>query len=150
MSGWPRLFDVNILVPLIWPHHLGHDSAQHWFASVKDDGWATCPITQLGCARVVASFAVSSGAMTVQSAVRSLAEILGEGHHVFWPDDLALSERPFAATLPYLQGPGQLTDRYLLALAAAHGGTFATFDRSVASGLPASSELLNHVEIVAR
>ena len=136
-------------MPLLWPPHASHSTAQDWFASIKGEGWATCPIIQLGCARVVASFPVSGGAMTVQTAVQSMIEILGEEHHEFWPDDLELSQRRFAASVPHLQGPGQLTDRYLLSLAAAHGGTFATFDRSVAAGLPSSSELLDHLEIVA-
>jgi toxin-antitoxin system PIN domain toxin len=148
LSKPPRLLDVNVLVPLLWPPHVHHAAAQGWFAAFHEEGWATCPITQLGCARILATAAVSQGALTVQAAVASIEEILSETHHKFWPADLPISETRFAASLPNLQGPGQLTDRYLLALAAAHGGTLATFDRGAGVGLPADSPLLAHLEII--
>ena len=96
---------------------------------------------------MLAQPAVSQGRLNVWSATALFREFAEDDRHLFWPDDISVSDTSLDATLPYLQGPGQLTDRYLLALAAAHGGTF---DRSVGSGLPASSELLNHLEIVAR
>jgi predicted nucleic acid-binding protein len=68
--------------------------------------------------------------------------------HVFWPDDLDLRGALFTAGLPHLQGRGQLTDRYLLTLAARNDARFATFDRSVGAGLPASSPLIAHLEVV--
>lgn len=143
-----RLLDVSVLVPLLWPQHLHHTSAQGWFATVRDGGWATCPLTELGCVRVLAAPSVSQGALTVKGVADQLKEILTESHHAFWPDDLQLSDGRFDATLPHFQSPSQLTDRYLLALAAAHGGVLATFDRSVGAGLPADSALLPHLEIV--
>ncbi|MBA4180365.1 MAG: hypothetical protein C0506_07245 [Anaerolinea sp.] len=67
---------------------------------------------------------------------------------MFWPDDLPLSDNRFLDTLPHLQGRGQLTDRYLLALAAARQGTLATLDQSATASLPAGSPLLGHIELV--
>ena len=48
--------------------------------------------------------------------------------HVFWPDDISLldTERIDAARL---LSSGQVTDSYLLALACAHDGQLASFDR---------------------
>lgn len=48
--------------------------------------------------------------------------------HVFWPDDIGLldAERVDAGRL---LGSAQVTDTYLLALACAHGGQLASFDR---------------------
>jgi predicted nucleic acid-binding protein len=86
--------------------------------------------------------------LTPLAAIDLLQEILSETHHEFWPADLPVSETRFSASLPNLQGPNQLTDRYLLALAAARGGTFATFDHSVGVGLPPGSPLLAHLEVV--
>ncbi len=51
-------------------------------------------------------------------------------------------------SLRYTHRPKQLTDRYLLALAAAHDGTLATFDRAVRAGLPADSPLLAHLDVI--
>ena len=148
MNPGLRLPDVNVLVPLLWPPHMHHKAAQDWFMAVRALGWATCPITQLGCVRVLANPAVSHGSLSVGSAVGLLREILSDAHHVFWPDDLAPSDALFAATLPHVQGHNQVTDRYLLALAASHSGVLATFDRSVGSGLPAASPLFDHLEII--
>lgn len=144
------LLDVNVLVAFLWPPHLHHRAARFWFVQAQPRGWATCPITEIGCIRVLAQPAVSQGRLNVWSATALFREFAEDDRHLFWPDDLSASDTSLVATLPHLQGPDQLTDRYLLALAAAHGGTFATFDRSVGSDLPPSSELLNHLEIVAR
>jgi toxin-antitoxin system PIN domain toxin len=143
-----RLLDVNVLVPLLWPPHTRHERAQDWFTPARLEGWATCPLTELGCIRLLATPSVSQTALDVRSAARLLADSLTDAYHEFWPDDVALTGGQFAASLPHIQGPRQLTDRYLLALAAAHGGTLATFDRAVAAGLPADSPLLAHLEVV--
>ena len=147
MSQVRRLPDVNALVPLLWPAHVHHAAVQAWFSSVRN-AWATCPLTQLGCLRVLATPAVSRGTLTLAGAYASLTEILADPGHAFWPDNLPVSDLRFAGTVPFLQGPAQITDRYLLALAAAHGGVLATFDRSIAAGLPANSPLRDHVEII--
>ncbi len=143
------LADVNVLVAFLWPLHAHHRAARSWFAAARLRGWATCPITQMGCVRVLATRAVSQGALTVPTAAALLREFVTDGRHQFWPDDLALSDSRFEASLRHFQGPNQLTDRYLLALAVAHGGTFATFDRAAGAGLPVGSTLLGHLEIVA-
>ena len=58
----------------------------------------------------------------------SLRTFCASGHHEFWPDDLSL--RDVAFDLSFAQGHRQLTDIYLLGLAAKMGGVLATFDRS--------------------
>lgn len=88
------------------------------------------------------------GNLTVTAAAARLQDFLADEPHTFWPDDLPLSETRFVASLPHIQGPRQLTDRYLLALAAAHNGTFATFDGAVGAGLPPASPLLAHLEVL--
>lgn len=140
------LVDVNVLVAFLWPQHAHHHAAVLWFAAARFRGWASCPITQLGCVRVLSS--QSQGALTVSAAAVLLNEAVTEAHHEFWLDSLPLSDSWFAASLPHVQGHGQLTDRYLLALAATHGGTLATLDKTIAAGLPADSPLLPHLEIV--
>ncbi len=145
-GGGVTLADVNVLVAFLWPQHAHHDAAVLWFATARFRGWASCPITQLGCVRVLC--AQSQGVLTVPAAAALLNEAVTEAHHTFWADDLPLSETRFVASLPHIQGPRQLTDRYLLALAAAHNGTFATFDGAVGAGLPPASPLLAHLEVL--
>ncbi|MFN0146509.1 MAG: hypothetical protein ACKVT1_08370 [Dehalococcoidia bacterium] len=57
----------------------------------------------------------------------------------FWPDTLQIADGVFSASLRHIQGHNQLTDRYLLALAAANDGVLATLDGAVGAGLPAAS-----------
>ena len=148
MNSQPRLLDVNVLVALLWPRHLHHSVVQKWFENNRDTKWATCPLTQLGCVRVLATPAVSQGSLTVQTAVGLLSEVLMGPQHEFWPDDLEISDNGFGETLTHFQGSNQITDRYLLALAAAHRGILATLDRSTTTALPANSPLLEHIELI--
>lgn len=48
--------------------------------------------------------------------------------HVFWPDDISLLDEKRIDTARLLSS-AQVTDSYLLALACAHGGRLASFDR---------------------
>ena len=148
MSGGRRLLDVNVLLALLWPPHAHHKTAQAWFAGIGRDGWATCPVTQLGLIRIVSRPGVSQGRTTAARAAMLLAEIQQGAGHEFWPDNVEVRDPGFAGSLAHIQGPGRLTDRYLLALAAANGGTLATFDRSVGAALPADSPLLAHLEVI--
>ena len=52
--------------------------------------------------------------------------------HVFWPDDLSLAGSADVDSAKILT-PAQVTDTYLLALAKAHGGQLATFDRKLST-----------------
>ena len=44
------LLDVNLLMALLWENHEHHHAARAWLRHVKD--FATCPVSQLGFARV--------------------------------------------------------------------------------------------------
>jgi predicted nucleic acid-binding protein len=50
--------------------------------------------------------------------------------HEFWPDDVTLFDSGRVHS-DRLLNSGQVTDTYLLALSAAHGGQLATFDRNL-------------------
>jgi uncharacterized protein len=47
------LLDVNVLIALIDPTHVGHDAAHAWFAATGAASWATCPVTENGVLRIV-------------------------------------------------------------------------------------------------
>jgi predicted nucleic acid-binding protein len=40
------LFDANFLIALGDADHVHHEKAQAFFAIKKQDGWATCPLTE--------------------------------------------------------------------------------------------------------
>ena len=47
------LLDVNVLIALLDQDHSMHAQALRWFAARAGDGWASCPITQNGCVRIM-------------------------------------------------------------------------------------------------
>lgn len=125
MKGY--LLDVNVLIALIDPAHVQHDRAHDWFAAQGRKAWATCPLTENGVLRIVGNSRYPNTPGT--PAVAELMSILRAlGGHEFWPDDVTLFD-PGRIRIERLLDYSQITDTYLLALAAAHGGQLATFDR---------------------
>ena len=123
------LLDINVLIALLDPDHALHDRAREWFGRNAQAGWASCPITQNGCARIMAHPGYPN-ALPVRAVVERLHEATQGPHHEFWADDVSLLE-PQIADASRIHGPRQLTDLYLLALAVHRGGRFVTFDASV-------------------
>jgi uncharacterized protein len=122
------LLDVNVLVALIDPVHVQHDSAHNWFAHQGAPEWATCPLTENGVVRIV-SHPRYPGAPGPPAAIATLvSRFCTLPGHVFWPDDVSLLD-PKRIDASRLLSHGQVTDSYLLALAHVHGGKLATFDR---------------------
>lgn len=138
------LLDVNVLIALIDPAHVQHDRAHDWFAVTGKYAWATCPLTENGVLRIVghSSYPNSPGS---PSAVAGLVSILRtlEGHE-FWPDDVTLFDDRLIDAARLL-GSAQVTDSYLLALARAHGGKLATFDRQLITSAVVDGETALHL-----
>jgi toxin-antitoxin system PIN domain toxin len=126
------LLDVNFLIALLDSDHSLHPVAASWFDKHAKRGWASCPITQNGCVRVM-SHPRYPNPLPVREVVERLAGASQSPLHEFWPDDLSLLD---AAVLDPAQihGPRQITDLYLLALAVKHQGNLVTFDRTIATG----------------
>ncbi len=124
------LLDVNVLIALLDSRHASHGRAREWFAAEAPHGWASCPITQNGCIRVM-SHASYPNSVPVRAVVERLAEATADSFHVFWPDALTLLD-PAVADASYIHGPRQITDLYLLALAVKNNGRFVSFDQAIA------------------
>ena len=124
------LLDVNVLIALLDADHSLHARAMEWLESNAHAGWASCPITENGCLRIM-SHASYPNSLPVQAVVERLAEASAGGFHEFWPDDVSLLDSR-VADCARIHGPRQITDIYLLALAVRHGGQFVTLDASVA------------------
>ena len=130
-----HLLDVNVLIALMWPAHEGHDRAQEWFTKYSKAGWATCPLTQAGCVRILSNPSFSSDAVTPQEAIKILGANLNHPSHVFWPDNVSFSE----AVQPIqnqIVGHQQVSDAYLLGLVLRHKARLATMDRGISALLP--------------
>lgn len=123
------LLDVNVLIALLDASHVSHDSATQWFAEHVHLGWASCPITQNGCLRVMAS-AGYPNTQPMTAIAERLRDATAHASHEFWADDVSALDGN-AVDMTRVHGPRQLTDVYLLALAVRHGGRFVTFDQSI-------------------
>ena len=126
------LLDVNVLIALLDADHASHRNARAWFGDHASGGWASCPITQNGCVRIM-SHPGYPNAYSVHEIVQRLRAATADRTHQFWPDSQSLlDERLIDATR--VHGPRQLTDVYLLALAVTNGGRLVTFDAAIAIG----------------
>lgn len=126
------LLDVNLLIALIDPAHVGHDDAHAWFDAHGRDDWATCPLTENGVIRIVGhpKYPNTPGSPAQVAAIVEQMRAL-PGHH-FWPDDISMIDAGHVDAAQVLTS-AQVTDTYLLALAVAHGGRLATFDRRLSA-----------------
>ncbi|MBS1201225.1 MAG: hypothetical protein H6R27_1903 [Proteobacteria bacterium] len=124
------LLDVNVLIALLDPDHVSHAAAMKWFSDNAQRGWASCPITQNGCIRILSHHGYPNS-VPPRVVIERLAEATASAVHEFWPDDVSLLD-PHIADATRIHGPRQLTDLYLLALAVRRNACMVTFDGSIA------------------
>jgi hypothetical protein len=94
------LLDVNVLIALLDAAHMHHARATQWLQQEIAHGWASCPLTQNGCLRIMAQPAYPQ-ALPLAAIVSRLAQ--------------ATAHR-------------QITVSYLLGLAVRHQCRFVSFD----------------------
>ena len=124
------LLDVNVLIALLDAEHASHQAAVNWYGAHAASGWASCPLTQNGCVRIMStpSYPGATSALDIADRLRAATKLKA---HEFWPDDISLLNEDLV-DITRIHGPRQLTDAYLLALAVKHGGRLVTFDGGVA------------------
>ena len=76
------LLDVNVLIALHDPQHVHHDAAVDWLEAHAANGWASCPITQNGCLRVM-----SQPAYPQKRSVAELIATLGSDYAPGWAEE---------------------------------------------------------------
>jgi toxin-antitoxin system PIN domain toxin len=123
------LLDVNVLIALLDADHASHDSAISWFAQHAREGWASCPITQNGCIRIMSSPGYPNP-LPVQAIIERLADACHQDVHEFWADEVSVLDSDVVDS-SRIHGPRQLTNIYLLALAVQHKGRLVTFDTGI-------------------
>jgi toxin-antitoxin system PIN domain toxin len=123
------LLDVNVLIALLDSDHAMHARATGWLAANVRAGWASCPITQNGCIRIM-SHPSYPNALSVSAIVERLGEAVATAHHRFWPDDFSILDAGIGDPTR-VHGPRQVTDAYLFALAVRNRGRFVSFDAGI-------------------
>ncbi|MGL4176271.1 MAG: TA system VapC family ribonuclease toxin [Dermatophilaceae bacterium] len=126
-----HLLDGNVLVALVMPEHVHHESANAWIRSV--DSFSTCPTVQGTLLRML----VRQGT-DIARAREALGVVVANRRHEQWTDDLTYLE----VDLSRVYGHRQVTDAYLAQLARARRGRIATFDRGLVAAAPDVADLV--------
>jgi toxin-antitoxin system PIN domain toxin len=126
------LLDVNVLIALLDGSHIHHGLVTDWLAKNLRSGWASCPVTQNGCIRILSQPGYPNSVPAAQVAER-LAEATEHSSHAFWADSISLLH-PGRLMWDRVLSSRHVTDAYLLALAVDQGGRFVTLDRDIPVG----------------
>ncbi len=126
------LLDINVLIALHDRDHVHHERAALWFESNVQQGWASCPLTQNGCLRIMSQPGYSSP-QSLAVLVTMLQSSTATSFHAMWNDDISILD---AARFhqPHIHSHRQLTDLYLLGLAVKNGGRLVSFDQRIPLG----------------
>jgi toxin-antitoxin system PIN domain toxin len=123
------LLDVNVLIALLDTDHTHHRTARKWLRGQIDSGWASCPLTENGCIRIMSQPQYPNPVRTGEVITR-LTDAAATSYHELWPNSLSILDET-AVDKTRILGPKQVTYVYLLALAVKRGGRFVTFDGAV-------------------
>ena len=123
------LLDINVLIALHDRDHVHHVRAATWFEANIAHGWASCPLTQIGCLRIMNQPGYSSP-QPLAALMAMLQSSTRATVHEAWFDDISIldAERFQHA---HMHGHRQLTDLYLLGLAVKNRGRLASFDQRI-------------------
>ena len=133
------LLDVNVLLALLDSDHVDHLRVHEWIEDGLVDGWASCAITENGFVRIVSQPRYPSP-ISPTRAIEVLRAAQDSGDHDFWPCDVSVLD-PAVIDRRRLQGPKQVTNAYLLALATVRDAAFVTFDRALGlASVPQASD----------
>lgn len=124
------LLDVNALMALAWPNHQHHRAVVARLDRRPPPEWATCALTQLGFVRLSSNPAVVGVRRTPAQALDLLGELVADPRHRYLTPLPALTE--VTPHFHHLLGHQQVTDAYLLAVAAAHDAVLLALDRRLA------------------
>jgi len=123
------LLDVNVLIALHDRDHVHHTRAGEWLEAHIEQGWASCPLTQNGCLRIMSQSGYRSP-QPLALLVQMLQSSTATSFHQLWADDISILD---AAQFrhSHIHSPRQLTDLYLLALAVKNKGCLVSFDQRI-------------------
>jgi hypothetical protein len=124
------LLDINVLIARVDPAHEHHQRAKNWLDARPDAGLTTCPLTENGFLRIYGHPSYPNGPGSPGVAMEELRMIRSLPTHQFLADTLSMDDPSSFYSLDNI-GPRQITDLYLLALAAQHRMAFVTFDKGI-------------------
>jgi hypothetical protein len=127
----PLLLDVNVLLALAWPNHQFHNTVLERLDRRPSPTWATCLLTQLGFVRLSSNPAIVDVRQSPAQAIDLLQRLTSDEHHVYFGVLPTLDS--IEDTFKRLLGHQQVTDAYLVAVAAANKAILLTLDQRLVS-----------------
>jgi uncharacterized protein len=129
------LLDADVLIALTVAEHEHHERATTWAAGINR--FALCPVVEGALVR----FLVRTGESPA-TATQVLAAIHAMRSCEFWPDALSYAD----ADLGHVRGHRQVTDAYLVSLAAGRrGAKLATLDEGLQQERPEATLLVPRI-----
>jgi uncharacterized protein len=126
------LLDINVLIALLDEDHAFHTHAHAWWRKDQPQ-WASCPLTENGVVRIMASPSYSQARQfTVAELVTLLQTFTAGTKHALWPDSVSILD---ATRFDHgrILSSKTLADICLLSLAAEKSGRLVTFDQGIAA-----------------
>ncbi len=147
------LLDVNALLALAMTQHQHHPRILHWMTEHQSEGWATCAFTQAALVRIASQNHTPSGAptritFTPRLAADVLAQNIANRHHRFVQLDFGY-DQVLATCTGGIVGHRQITDAWLVSLAAHKGMKLVTFDSGIGALLATPAERHAHLLILS-
>ena len=136
------LLDVNALLALAWPNHQFHRTVVARLDRRPVPYWATCALTQLGFVRLSSNPAIVEVRRTPSQALGVLAKLVADRRHRYLEPLPALLD--VETHFQRLLGHQQVTDAYLVAIAATNDAVLLTLDRRL---VPPNSAR-KHIEVI--
>jgi uncharacterized protein len=128
-----RLLDINVLIALCDPNHVDHQRVTTWFAKTGAEAWVSCPTTENGFVRILSNPSYPGLSGSVSVAVSLLQTLRRHKGHAFWSDDYSIVDG--SLDLSKAIGHRQITDLYLLGLAAKRKAKFSSLDTRIPAQL---------------
>lgn len=129
------LLDGSVLVAMSLNGHPHHNRVHAWLASVSNDHFATCPVTEGTLLRLHMQQAYDQ---TAGAAWIVLSDLHAHPRHVFWPENFSYTE----ISPTRLTGYRQITDAWLAELAKRKDAKLATLDEPLSALWPDSTLLI--------
>jgi toxin-antitoxin system PIN domain toxin len=129
------LLDANVLIALTVAEHEHHERATTWATGIGR--FALCPVVEGALVRFLVRMGESPSVAT-----QVLAAIHAMRSCEFWPDELSYVD----ADLRHVRGHRQVTDAYLVSLAAGRrGAKLATLDEGLCREQPERTLLVPRI-----
>jgi uncharacterized protein len=120
------LLGANVLIALTVAEHEHHERASAWASTIER--FALCPVVEGALVRFLVR--IGESARVAKDVLRAVHALPG---CEFWPDSLSY----IATDLDHLRGYRQVTDAYLVSLAAARADSaLATLDTGLTRSQP--------------